>query len=395
MSPISDIFPQPEFEQQETISSQPSPRTKKKGVLIFILVFVLIAVSFLAYFKYFPRCEIKLVLKKYPQNFEQEITAGLNQPLPVQYFSQEGELKLSFKSTGRKQVEKKAQGKILIYNAYSSTPQLLVKGTRFQTKDGLIYRLKKRIVVPGAVIEEGKIVPSVIETDVDADKPGEKYNIGPQEKFTIPGFKGSKKYQAFYAASSQPMKGGFIGEVSTPTKEDIEKAREKSEEKLLANLKAKVFSVFPKDLKYFNESQNFEILEEKTKEDDKGGFYVELKGKYELLSFKESKLKEIILEKTAFSERKDIFLADSKINYKDIKSDFQKRELSFIAWGKLIFKKKIDKNLFLEQVKGKNKNTAENIISSLPGLDYAKVKIQPFFAKKLPSDLRKIKIEIQ
>ncbi len=393
MPPISDIFTKPIIEEDKE-AIPVSPRSKNRFFL-FVVIIILLIFPFWGYFKYFPKCNVKIVLKNYPHSFEQKIVAGLDQPLAVQYFSKEDTLKMSFKATGKEMVQNKAQGKILIYNAYSSSPQLLIKGTRFQAKNGLIFRLKKRLIVPGATIEKGKIMPSVIEAEVEADKPGQEYNIGPQEKFTIPGFKGSEKYQAFYGASSLPMKGGFVGEVPSPTKEDIKKAKEETEKKILNNLKSKIFSIFPQDLKYFKESQRFSILKETVENSNQGGFDVNVKGKYEILSFKENDLKKIISQKIGISQDQNLFLSDSNVSYKNINPNFEKKELSFTAFGKFIFKKKVDKNLLLNQIRGKNLEEAKNIISSLSGLNYAKIKIQPFFVKKLPSNIRKIKIEIQ
>lgn len=69
-----------------------------------------------------------------------------------------------------------AKGKITIINTYSKS-QTLVERTRFETADGKLYRLDRRVVVPAG---------ERVTADVTADQPGATYAIGPT-KFTIPG----------------------------------------------------------------------------------------------------------------------------------------------------------------------------------------------------------------
>ena len=90
--------------------------------------------------------------------------------------------------------------------------------------------------MPGAKIEEGKVIPSLIKARVAAEKAGDEYNIGPIDKFFIPGFKGSAKYNGFYAKSESNMAGGFVGEEAYPTDEDIKSAKLKIAKSLGRNL---------------------------------------------------------------------------------------------------------------------------------------------------------------
>lgn len=105
-------------------------------------------------------------------------------------------------------VESKASGSITVYNAYSATPQRFIKNTRFETPDGLIFRAVSDIVVPG---KKGSTAGQVSVTVV-ADHVGDKYNIGPVAKFTLPGLKGGSMYTSVYAKSSASMTGGASGE---------------------------------------------------------------------------------------------------------------------------------------------------------------------------------------
>ena len=81
-------------------------------------------------------------------------------------------------------------------------------------------------------IEEGEIVPSSIDVEVVADEPGKEYNIGPTT-FSIPGFKGSPKYEGFYGKSTKPMTGGLIHQGKVVSEEDVARAETELKEALL------------------------------------------------------------------------------------------------------------------------------------------------------------------
>ena len=101
----------------------------------------------------------------------------------------------------------KAFGTITVFNGYSSEPQLLIASTRFLSSNERIFRTTKNIDIPGAQLNDDEIIPSSISVEIVADYLGAEYNIGPSD-FTIPGFKGSPKYQGFYGKSSTAMSGG-------------------------------------------------------------------------------------------------------------------------------------------------------------------------------------------
>ncbi|MFA5230373.1 MAG: hypothetical protein WC422_03050, partial [Candidatus Paceibacterota bacterium] len=103
-------------------------------------------------------------------------------------------------ATGKVNGGAKAKGKLTVYNAYNTSPQILVQNTRFESPDGLIFRADARVTVPGATLKNGEIVPSSIVINVTAAETGNAYNISPV-RFTIPGFKGTDRFTGFYGES--------------------------------------------------------------------------------------------------------------------------------------------------------------------------------------------------
>ncbi len=109
-----------------------------------------------------------------------------------------------------KKVDTKAQGTVVIYNNFDTNSQALVTNTRVETSKGLIYRTMKAVTVPGKTTKSGKVIPGSVEVQVLADNVGESYNIDMSD-FTIPGFKGTAKFDGFYARSKGTFSGGFSG----------------------------------------------------------------------------------------------------------------------------------------------------------------------------------------
>lgn len=141
-----------------------------------------------------------------------------------------------YEATGKKFVTERAQGEVLLFNAYSSSPQTLVASTRLQSPSGKIYRLRDTLTIPGAKVEAGQIVPTSIAARAIAEEPGETYNSGPTE-FRIPGFRGSPKYQGFSAKAEQGFSGGFVGEARIVTEEDLRRSSEDLTREIVAKLR--------------------------------------------------------------------------------------------------------------------------------------------------------------
>jgi len=130
-----------------------------------------------------------------------------------------------------KEVNQKATGKITIYNNYSDQSQVLIKNTRFESPEGKIFRIGDSVTVPG--MQNGN--PGTITVPVTADSYGSDYNIKPTT-FTIPGLKGTTRYNSFSAKSDQPMTGGISGMVQIVSDIDIEAAKTALQPKVQTDL---------------------------------------------------------------------------------------------------------------------------------------------------------------
>lgn len=115
-----------------------------------------------------------------------------------------------------------AEGTVTLHNN-SATAQPLVATTRLITEDEILFRLRDRVVVPANGTLE--------DVAVYADEEGAVYDIEPTS-FVIPGLNASRQKEV-YATSETAMSGG-LREVGAVSNEDIDRARKKLEEALIA-----------------------------------------------------------------------------------------------------------------------------------------------------------------
>jgi len=122
-----------------------------------------------------------------------------------------------------KTVEAQATGTVMLVNK-RSVGQPLVATTRLLTPDGVLFRLRNGVVIPGN--GELKDVP------VYADQIGAASEIGPSN-FTVPGLSASLQ-ELVYAFSEKPMTGG-LRVVRSVSPEDLDAAAAAVTENLVKN----------------------------------------------------------------------------------------------------------------------------------------------------------------
>ena len=166
-------------------------------------------------------------------------------------------------------VQERAGGKITIYNEYSSTPQRLLKRTRFASADGHIFRIPESVEVPGKK-DDG--TPGSIEVTVQAEDVGDAYNVGPGD-FSIPGFYHKPQDKKIYGRSTDAMKGGFVGKKRVIDDAARAEAGRKIEEQLKNDLLNEVYSdgQIPEGYHVFKDALFFEYasLPDESSVDDK------------------------------------------------------------------------------------------------------------------------------
>src|SRR4030043_705672 len=206
--------------------AQKAPMSSFKKGLIFSLFFLVLLGIFC--YVVLSKAEINVWPETETLNLEEKASIDKNASvidsilkiIPAETFQKEKTVVQTIPASGQVLKEEKAQGTIRVYNAYSTSPQVLITTTRFVSSDGKVFRTPVKVTIPGATNEGGKFVPGQIDIKVVADQPGKEYNIAPT-KFSIPGFAGTEKYTKFYGESFETMTGGFQEEVAKVTEKDL------------------------------------------------------------------------------------------------------------------------------------------------------------------------------
>lgn len=303
-------------------------------------------------------------------------------------------------ATGTEHAEEKASGQIVIYNNYNESPQRLIRNTRFETPDGLIYRIDKSVVVPGMTKSNGATTPGSVEVTVYADEAGEKYNIGPTD-FTIPGFKGAPQYEAFYARSKTPMTGGFVGDRNTVDDAALAQARSTMHDALKKELMDKVASQRPEGFISFDPAL-FVVFSSNPPKDT--GNQVEITEKATLYGvlFDEHALAKYLTAHTSsnydgsdvkFTDTSKLTLSLASSSGDEGPQPWQDESFSFHMSGTAPVVWQFDESKLKQDLSGRNKEAIQTILSGYPGIDKAEVVIKPFWKGTFPTDVKEITIK--
>jgi hypothetical protein len=163
-----------------------------------------------------------------------EIESGAPHTIASHRLVAKVERSITFFPTGKKisPNASNASGKVtVVNNANYDWP--LVAQTRFQTNEGLVFRITSPVTVPASTSKgPGKLEVYVVADPKDAYGQiiGERGNIGPA-KFFLPGLKESNR-SVLLAESYSNMTGGVTAYSSYVAKEDIEAAKSKLSETL-------------------------------------------------------------------------------------------------------------------------------------------------------------------
>lgn len=308
------------------------------------------------------------------------------------------------KATGSEQIDRPASGTIVIYNDFSTEPQKLIVNTRFQTPEGLVYRIQESVTVPGQTTDAGgATVPGSIEAKVFADETGESHNIGLSD-FTIPGFKEGgdmERYQKFYARSKTPMTGGFSGTVPVASEADTDAAVTALEAELTEALASDAGTALPEGFVVIPDSgmYTFETLPNETG-DDAGSVVITVRGESHLLAVNSTDV-----ARDAASERIQgytgepvAFVDPTTLSFAmvDASTDIvsaTSTQIRVSGLSTLVWTFNIED--LTSRLAGISRSDTTEIFQDYPGIERADVVVRPFWKRSLPDTIEEIEIEVE
>lgn len=298
---------------------------------------------------------------------------------------------------GEEQVDEPASGTIIIYNDFSTAEQRLIKNTRFENPQGLIYRVADSVTVPGQKTENGKTVPGSVEAVVYADKPGAEYNSALTD-FKIPGFKGDPRYEKFYARSKTPLAGGFSGMRPAVEPSTLASATENLKEKAAAQVREEASSQRPEGF-YLFEDLTFVVFEPAVTSVEDGDVTLTQNATLYAMLFNEEGFARFIAAQTvAGYDDEPVKLADISTmkmtldGEPDRPWDAEKVSVNASGTAHLIWTF-VEEDLKKDLV-GRDKEALPTILSGYPSIEEAEVVLRPFWRQSFPKDQSEISVEV-
>jgi hypothetical protein len=296
------------------------------------------------------------------------------------------------KASGEETVNKKATGVVVIYNNYSSASQRLIKNTRFETPEGLIYRITDSVTVPGKT----GTTPGQVEAVITADETGDKYNAGLKD-FTIPGFKGDPRYSAFYARSKTALAGGFSGVRKVVAESDRKAAEEKIRSKLRTELLTIIKKQVTEDKLFFDKGYSIDFVSLPEEAMSNSEVLVKVEGSLSAAVFNKKAFSSYAASKAIKGYQNDaVIIKDPESIFFTPKSDFRPATnpaVSFTLSGTPSFEWIYDESVLKDALKGADRDEVVGILQKFPMIEKADISIRPFWRGSFPDSVSRINIK--
>jgi hypothetical protein len=382
------------------LDSISNSNTNYKGIWVFAILAIL--VLFFVLSLRFSRANILIELKPNVVSISEKVSLnkGSSEPFSFEIVQIPADLSKDILLDKEEKKNEKAKGKITIYNNSTNTPQTLVSQTRFETSEGLIFRVTEKVSVPGYEFIDNKKVPGMIDVLVVADETGEKYNISENINLTIPGFKGTEKFDNLYGKTTSNFTGGLSGTYYTlGNKENIFSEDEKNnlKNKLNEMIRQQIPEenyVYLNDLNILNINVNDSGLFSKDQNSQ-----VKIEGTLTQVVFNKKEFINYLSKKSEFIKSGSITKFDS-LSVK-ILTNLNNEKLEDIKIldvelnGSVLVYNKPDDKLLKEEFLGLDKNdfnlkikeNFENLVNN------AELEVAPFWIRKIPNNFNRINIK--
>lgn len=309
----------------------------------------------------------------------------------------EGEKQVT--ASGEEMVTSQSVGTIFIYNAQQTESIRLVTNTRFESPEGLIYKIKDSAVIPGYTMDGGTKVPGVTTAEVYADEVGEQYNISPS-KFTIPGFKGEPEYTTLYAESTSNFTGGFNGKKFIIDDAELQVAQQALRTELRNSLLGRIEGEKPAGFVVFKDAVTFTYESLPSVEYGDNLATIKEKVLLRIPLFKEDTFAEFVAQAAVPGydqspvriSNYDTFTfayESATTSSTDISNH---TSISFNLTGQPQIVWKYDAEKLKADLVNANKTTLTSILGDYPAIERANAVIRPFWKSKFPTKIDEIKV---
>lgn len=399
----SSFEPRSDRDPNDLLPPKP-PRTRRfsygkwifLGLIILVLLFFILSVAFRgAIVAVEPHIEEVTINGEFVA--QQSATGTSPSVLPFETITITRTESRTVPATGEEEVDTQASGRITVFNDFDAEPQLLVENTRFETPEGLIYRIQDAVTVPGQTTnEDGETVPGSLTVTVYADAAGEEYNID-RTDFTIPGLEGDPRYFDFYARSETSMTGGFSGVQRIVDEETEEAERNEMQTALTTALREQIGGEVPEEVVFFPEftSVSFRALGQEPAETN-NEVVIREEGTMTAAVFNAGALSAFIAEQTiaAYNDAPVLFTPidalEAMLTEEADVAASDTLSLSLSGEGTLIYQ--FDEARLKADLAGKSRGDIDTVLSGYPAIERARITLRPFWTSQFPDNVEEIEI---
>lgn len=396
------LRPEPSAEEPRPPRRPESHRPRKKRRWLWVVIILIVAVAGgVAFGALFAGANVTVYPKTRTVNVDAELVASQTAPtgeLAYEILELTAEEESLVTATGQEEVSEQASGSITIYNEFSQTPQRLITNTRFESADGLIFRMTESVNVPGFTRNaDGSVTPGSIKATIYASETGEEYNI-PAGKLTVPGLSDNpEQFAKIYAQLDGPTTGGFEGLKYIVPDAELATTRSELQEKLRTTLLNRLVNERPNGFVLFESAIVLSYATVSTM--DAGNQQVALR--------EQAKLQVPIFPMEAFAgyiasrtlpgyEGEPVRIenpATLGFAYGDpIPTTLSGEDVTFNLSGTARVIWNYDAEELRRDLQGVSKNGVPVVVSGYPAIDHINTVVKPFWKNNLPDDIQKITI---
>lgn len=382
-----------EPEEKEVVIKKKKRPFLKTSLVLLLLLIVLAGVGSL----FFSKVKVEIWPKTELLSFQESITLDLSADkrdgliIPSKTITHNKSGSKEFFSSGKVITEQKAKGKIVVYNAYSTSSRTLIP-SRFVSADGKLFWSTEKVTIPGARYEKGDLIPGETEIEVVAAESGEEYNIEPTS-FALPALAGTALYTTIYARSFSPMSGGFIGEAAQVTAQDLESAENALFEEMKEQIKEFLQASTPQGYVFLDETVIYNIEETSASQEPESvtdSFVIDMKVNSQAVIFKESDMEELVEESVNSRIEQGKKIDNLNIDYSLKETALESGRIVLALDIKARAYQDIDLNGIEKAIAGKSMKEADLFLDNLAGVEKAELKTWSFFRRNVPENLERI-----
>jgi len=339
----------------------------------------------------FARAQDVQVSAEEPTNLDNQIFAGNLIDL-----TQEKEEK--FLATGKKNLGGKATGTLTLYNYWDSSAQGLEKGSKFSSSSKTFVS-KNSVTIPGTSIRGGNIVPGTATVEIEAENPGEEYNVK-AGRFSIVGLPAAQQ-EKIYGQASKDLSGGFSKEVTVVSQEDFDQAKDKLSKVIEEALQQKLTEEAQR-MEILEKAIQIEIIETKSSTDvevEANEFTFKVRERLRVMVFERASFDEFVinsLEKQIPYDKMITLGPNDSIMPAEIEPKYDQGQLNLKVEVTAKISSRVDTEKIKKDLVGKGKAAAEEYLDNLAGAAGFQIKFSPsFWLKRIPNYTRSLKVELE